>query len=119
MPHIIVRTPAALADLSRRFEPASVEREGVRIKYLELFQSLNDGRLLVDTFVSEDPLVQRFGITLRTRSSGDILIELHEAGNPRPTPGVHLAVQGLLDWIMAAYPATVVVQSNVRVAEQS
>ncbi len=117
MPHIIVRTPATLAGLGQRFEPASLEEDGMRIKYLELFQSLNDGRLLVDTFVSEDPLVQRFGISMRARTSGDILIELHEAGNPRPTRGVQMAVQGLADWIIRLYPATVVVQSNVRVIE--
>lgn len=117
MPHIIVRTPATLADLGQRFEPVSLEEEGVRIKYLDLFQSLKEDRLLVDTFVREDPLVQRFGIAMRARNGGDILIELHEVGNPRPTLGVHLAVQKLVDWISAAYPATVIVQSNLRSTE--
>lgn len=114
MPHVILRTPATLDEIGRRFEPMTVERDEVRIKYVELFESLRDGRLLVDTYIHEEPLAQRLALSVRARSSGDILIDLHEAGNPRPTHGVHSAIKHLADWIESLFPATVTVQSNLR-----
>ncbi|MFO7664193.1 MAG: tRNA (guanosine(46)-N7)-methyltransferase TrmB [Chloroflexota bacterium] len=114
MPHVVIRTPLDLSEFGREFRPQAIEVSGVRIKFLEVYQSFHDGALVVETYINEDPIVQRVGLELRPRASGEIVIALHDVGFPRPTWGVHLAIRTLLDLVQARYPATVIVHSTVR-----
>lgn len=115
MPHVVVRIPAPLEEIGRRFRPWSVDHDPVRLKYLEAYQSFHDGALLIEAYLNEPPVAQRLALELRPRATGDVVIGLHEVGFPRPTRGVHLAVHYLVRWLADHYPATVIVQSTLKI----
>jgi tRNA (guanine-N7-)-methyltransferase len=113
MPHVVLRAPVGVSALAARFQPRYVELDGAAIKYLEAYQSLHDGKLLVETFVNEEPLKQHICLAVRERTSGDLIVEMHDIGFPRPTAGIHQAIRYLADWIIEEYPATVIAHSNL------
>lgn len=114
MPHVVLRTPAQLDELAQRFRPTHEQLESVHIKFLEVYQSARDEALLVETYINEEPIEQRIGLLVRARAGGDVIVEPHAIGFPRPTRGVHLAVGRLTAWIEREYPATVVVNSTLQ-----
>jgi tRNA (guanine-N7-)-methyltransferase len=114
MPHVVLRLPVNITEIGRRFRPHVVESDATRIRFVEMFQSLHDGKLLLETYISEGPVMQRLGLEMRARSNGDITISLAEVGFPRPTDGVHLAIASLVNWLRAEFPALVVVQTNLQ-----
>jgi tRNA (guanine-N7-)-methyltransferase len=114
MPHVVLRFPVDMAEIGRRFRPHVVEIDTTRIRFVEIYQSLHDGKLLLETYINEGPILQRLGLELRARSTGDITISLAEVGFPRPTRGVHLAIASLVDWLRAEFPALIVVQTNLQ-----
>ena len=114
MPHVVLRLPVDIGEIGRRFRPHVVENDATRIRFVEIYQSLHDGKLLLETYISEGPIMQRLGLEMRARSTGDITISLAEVGFPRPTRGVHLAIASLVDWLRAEFPALVVVQTNLQ-----
>lgn len=113
MPHVVLRAPVGVPEIAQRFQPTYVVDDAVTIKFLEAYQSLRDGKLLVEVLVNEEPLKQRVCLAVRQRDSGDLIVELHDVGFPRPTAGIHQAIQQLADWIIDQYPATVVAHSNL------
>ena len=115
MPHVICRSPLSLADVAAQFEPMSAVAldRSIHITLLELFQSAEDGKLLVESYLKERPLEQRVAIKISQRDTGDWVIRLHEVGFPRPTPGGQLAIARLATWIASLHPATEIVHSNL------
>ena len=116
MPHVVLRLPADPPEIGRRFRPAVIEREAARIRFIEAYQSLHNGKLLIETYINEEPILQRLALEIRARPAGEIVIALAEVGFPRPTRGVHLAVGALVDWLREEFPSLVVVQSTLQEA---
>jgi tRNA (guanine-N7-)-methyltransferase len=116
MPHVVLRLPADPAEIGRRFRPAVLERETARIRFIESYQSLRDGKLLIETYINEDPILQRIGLEVRARPKGEIVIALAELGFPRPTRGVHLAIGALVEWLRQEFPSLIVVHSTLQEA---
>lgn len=114
MPHVVLRLPADVAEIGRRFRPHAVAIDETRIRFVDAYQSLRDGKLLIETYINEEPLLQRLGLQLRARPSGEVVISLAEVGFPRPTRGVHLAITALIEWLRAEFPSLVVVQTNLQ-----
>ena len=114
MPHVVLRLPADIAEIGRRFRPHTVAIDATRIRFVDAYQSLRDGKLLIETYINEEPILQRLGLQLRARPSGEIVISLAEVGFPRPTRGVHLAIASVVEWLRAEYPSLVVVQTNLQ-----
>jgi hypothetical protein len=114
MPLVVLRLPADPAEIGRRFRPTTFERESVRVRFVEAYQSLRDGKLLIETYINEEPILQRIGLELRARETGEIVIALAEVGFPRPTRGVHLAIAYLVEWLRQEFPALVVAQSTLQ-----
>jgi tRNA (guanine-N7-)-methyltransferase len=114
MPHVVLRLPGDTAAIGRRFRPATIESDAVIVRYVELYRSTRDGKLLIETYINEDPIRQRLGLELRARPSGEIVISLAEIGFPRATPGVHLAIRHLVDWLREEYPSLVVIQTTLQ-----
>lgn len=114
MPHVVLRGPADLDEIGRRFRPASLEVEGVHVRFVEVYQSLQHNHLLIETYINEAPIVQRIAIELRPRVGGELVVSLAELGFPRPTAGTHLAVGHLARWLGEEFPATVVVHSSLK-----
>lgn len=115
MPHVVLRGQPPLAEIGQRFAPRVFEFDGGHVRFVEAYQSLRDGKLLVETYISEPPVVQRLALEIRPRASGEVVIGLAEVGFPRPTPGVHHAIHCLVEWLREAYPATVVVNTTLQV----
>ena len=115
MPHVVLRAPVDLAEIGRRFQPGVIELDATLVRYVEAYQSLGDGKLLIETYINEDPILQRIGLEMRPRAGGEVVIALAEVGFPRPTPGVHLAIYHLVQWLRDTFPATVVVSTTLQV----
>lgn len=127
MPHMILRTRLDLEEIGRRFEPSAVERGNIRVKFIECYRSLRDEKLLVETFVTEEALQQRVCLSLRLHtgagkaldaSKTEIMIGLHDMGFPRPTRGIHVAIDHLSNWLREIAPGTEVVHSNLVTGNQ-
>ena len=115
MPHMIMQSPLSLQEIREQFRQVSRVEEGVAVRLIGLFESAEHEMLLIDTYVEEEPMSQRVGLTIRRRGEGEIILNVHEMGFPRPTPGVHRAVQVLSRWLGTLHPAMRVVKSHVRV----
>lgn len=113
MPHVVLRLPAELADIGRLIQPAAIELEATRIRYIEVYQSLYDGKLMIETYINEDPIRQRLALEIRARPTGEIVISVAEVGFPRSTPGVHRAIGHLVERLRQEYPSLVVIQTTL------
>lgn len=114
MPHMILRTTADIAEIGRRFTPSTIEQGDIRVKFIECYRSLYDGKLMIEALVDEGPLQQQVCLSLRPRVEvGELKIGLHEVGFPRPTAGIHVAIDHLGRWLRDIAPETEVVHSNL------
>jgi tRNA (guanine-N7-)-methyltransferase len=122
MPHMILRTPLTLEEIGRRFTPSTIEQGDIRVKFIECYRSLHDGKLLVETFVMESLLQQRVCLSLRLHtvkgtalepSKVEVMIGLHDTGFPRPTRGIHIAIDYLGKWLREIAPGTEIAHSNL------
>lgn len=107
MPHAVFVGTATLDEIAARFSP---QRFGgaIPVRLMQLFKALDqtgerDPMLLVETHVAEEPLPQRIALLLQARSSGELLVGLHDVGFPRPTTGVHVAVGRLSEWLLSLH----------------
>lgn len=114
MPHVVLRVPVSLDEIGHRFKPFDMEVNSTRIRFIDLYQSLGDGKLWIETYIIEDAIQQRIGIEIRARGTGELVISLAEVGFPRPTLGVHLAINTLVDWLREAFPSLIVVQTTLK-----
>lgn len=114
MPHVVLRGPADLNEIGRRFRPSAIGFNGGHIRFIEAYRALSDEKLLIETYINEDPIRQRLGLEVRSRGNGELVIGLAEVGFPRPTRGVHAAVGALASWLRAEFPALIVVHSALQ-----
>lgn len=99
VPHVVLFSSLDLDKIGDRFEPFHVQEEDIHIKYLNMYRSLDKDVLLMEIYVNEDPFQQRIALSIRGRPAGDLVISVYEIGFPRPTRGIHLAVQHLVSWL--------------------
>ena len=69
--------------------------------------------LLVEAYISEEPLDQRVGLVLHQRAPGEVLVTLHEIGFPRTTAGIHAALRLLSEWVASLHPDAFIKQHNL------
>lgn len=113
MPHVVMRSPLTLDDVARQFQPFYTATPTAEIKFIDLFRSTRHNNLLFETYIHEEPMSQRLGLSLNARRAGDWVLGLHEVGFPRPTAGLHQAVQTLADWLVSLHPDTEIVNSTL------
>lgn len=104
MPHAIVTSPISLDEIGRHFEPHAASMGTTSIRLNELYRSESNQSLLIDIYLSEEPMDQRAMLAITRRKEGDYLIHLHEVGFPRPTTGLHFAVYYLAQWLAGLNP---------------
>ena len=114
MPHVVLRGPVDLDEIGRRFRPTMTEFDGGLVRFIEAYRSLTDGKLLIETYINEDPIRQRLGLELRPRANDELVIGLAEVGFPRPTLGVHVAVGRLAAWLQEEFPALIIVSTALQ-----
>ena len=116
VPHVVISHPLTLDQIGRRFEPFHITSGSTHIKYLDMYHSLTHRLQLVEIYVSEEPYHQRVCLAVRRRQVGDVVVSLHEVGFPRPTPGIHLAVHHLVEWLCTLHPDVQIVGSTLNPA---
>jgi hypothetical protein len=111
MPHVILQCGLSLEEIASQFREQTCCGETGIIRFAALYRAEDRPLLLVDTFVEEEPLAQRVGLTIRPRrpagpgpGAGELVVGVHELGFPRPTPGLHAAVACLVRWLLALDP---------------
>ncbi|MBE0690822.1 MAG: tRNA (guanosine(46)-N7)-methyltransferase TrmB [Anaerolineae bacterium] len=108
MPHLVFQSPLTLDDVEARFEEKHIQPiDGTYIHFLRVWSS--DRHLLFETHIKEPTIDQRLALTLSARDDGRLTLQLSTLGHPRPTEGVHLAVNLLGDWLLALHPDAQVV----------
>lgn len=113
VPHIVLLSSLDLDQLANRFEPFHVQEDDIHIKYLNIYRSADKDMLLLEVYVGEEPYQQRIGLSIRGRQAGDLVVSVHEIGFPRPTRGIHLAIQHLLSWLKDQDPDLTIVNSTL------
>ncbi len=113
MPHVVLLSELNLDEFGRRFEPFHAQSEDVHIKFLNIYRSVDGRQLLVEVYVSEEPYHQRVGLSVRQRHDGDLVVSMQEIGFPRPTEGIHLAIQHLVEWLRALDPTLKIINSTL------
>jgi hypothetical protein len=103
----------SLNEIGSEFQPFQVTAGSTHLNYLDMYRSLRSAVQLVEVYVSEEPYHQRVCLAVRRRREGDIVVSLHELGFPRPTPGIHLAVHHLVQWLDALHPDVRVTTSTL------
>jgi tRNA (guanine-N7-)-methyltransferase len=118
MPNAIVYSPLTLAEMSAAYVPMSpVEYQdaATHVHFVTLYTESGGRGLLFDTFIDEPLIDQRLGIVIAERpgTPHEYVIRLDSLGYPRPTPGTHLAVRQVIDWLRSLHPDTAVRHSAV------
>lgn len=112
MPHAVIQTPLNQEQIGQQFRPAIFTIEKISVRFIDLYQSIENRSLVVDTYISEEPIEQRVLLTITWRETDDYLIHLHEVGFPRPTPGIQFALQCLTNWVCSLHEEAVVIREN-------
>jgi tRNA (guanine-N7-)-methyltransferase len=106
MPHAVISTPLSLGEIAQAFRPRTYTSGTIHVRLIELYCSLSGEGLAIDTYIGEDPFEQRVLLAITPRKQGDILVHMTEVGYPRPTPGMHAAINDLVEWLLTLSPAT-------------
>ncbi|MEW5986410.1 MAG: tRNA (guanosine(46)-N7)-methyltransferase TrmB [Chloroflexota bacterium] len=100
MPYVLLETPLTLAEIIERFRPQQFTLGEIHVKFLNVYQSQHQTELLIETYVTGEAMNQRLGFSIRRRVGGQMALQLHEIGFPRPTAGVHRAADHLAEWLL-------------------
>jgi tRNA (guanine-N7-)-methyltransferase len=126
MPHVVLQIPLSLVEIKVRYQPERDQPDrasanGVHVNWMQMFHSQDEQKLLVETYVKEEPVSQQFGLLIRYRRPGEVVIGLHEIGFPRPTMGIQVAIWHLANWIVGLHPEAKIVTHNcsARVMERT
>lgn len=117
MPHILLKSEMSLQQIAEIFEPWSYSVGGSSGHFTEIYQANTKPTLVIDTYVHEEFLDQRFLMAVTERAKGDFLVYHHEVGYPRPTTGLHRAVYELAQWLVSMSTTGKVLRSNLRIKE--
>lgn len=115
MPHAILDHPVALADIGRMFTRQQFNSAdgALIVRFIEVYTSVNDPSLLLETYISQEPLDQRLGLRIQRRDKGDLIIKVHDIGFPRVTVGVQFAVACCARWLLALHPDAALLDHNL------
>jgi tRNA (guanine-N7-)-methyltransferase len=117
VPHMVLLSTLSLDEIGERFTPFEAQVDNLRFRYLDIYRSLQHKMLLIETYVSEEPFHQRVGLAIRQRKEGDLVVSLQEVGFPRPTPGMHVAIDTLVNWLRELDPGLTVVSNTLSLAQ--
>ncbi len=113
MPHVVLESPLTLAEIADQFRPDSVTVGETAVSLIELFHSAQQNKLLIEAYVKEAALSQHIAAAIRCRQNGQLVVELHDIGFPRPTVGTHHLIRFIVDWLSSLHADTTVVNSTL------
>jgi tRNA (guanine-N7-)-methyltransferase len=114
VPHLVLRTMLTLERIAGHFRPRQAKRGQTSVRFAGLYHSSHGEKLLIDTYVNEEPVSQQIALLVRPRRPGELIISVHTLGFPRPTAGVHLAVRALAEWFISLDEGTRILAHDLR-----
>ncbi len=115
MPHLVFASPLEPEAIQKQFQKLEHQAQETNIAVIHAYHSENT--VLFETIVHEPTIEQHIALLLvRKSAEGQNLYTLKVAslGSPRPTPGVHLAVAQLGQWLLGLHPDNNLVVNKVR-----
>lgn len=114
MPNMILHMPLTLDAMYAAFAPFNLSRGDITVGFK--FAYVGPRTLLVETYVHEPTIEQRLGllVSVDPNEPQKLRVRVSSMGGPRPTPGVHIAVKALADWLVGLHPDARVLQDKVR-----
>jgi len=116
VPHVVLHLSMTAGEISRHFVPRSYSEDRFSIRLINLYHSPSRQTLVVDAYVREDPLEQRVFLMAKRRENDEYIVQLHEVGFPRPTSGIHFAIQYFADWLCSLHGDAQIIHHNLRIA---
>lgn len=113
MPHVTLHSSLTVEEIANQFRPQTFSEGDLSVRFVGVYQAAEYNMLLVDTYIEEQPVTQRIGITVRGKEEQKVILRLHEIGFPRPTRGTHQAIHFLSQYIQTLDPEARVVHSNL------
>ncbi|MHB8627265.1 MAG: tRNA (guanosine(46)-N7)-methyltransferase TrmB [Aggregatilineales bacterium] len=115
MPNAVLLSPLTLDEIAAHFQPTQHVSDENRIHWITLYREYAGHGLLIDTFIDEPLIEQRLGIVISATADepGRYVVRLDSLGYPRPTPGTHLAVHLVVEWLRRLHPDTQIVHRAI------
>jgi hypothetical protein len=114
MPHVVLHSPLSLDEIQAQYGRWQFSANDCHINFMELFRARAEEALFVETYIKEEPVTQRLGLTIRQREPGNYVISLHELGFPRPTLGVQRAIGQLAEWVLGLHEEARILHHNLQ-----
>ena len=113
MPHLVFTSPLTFDDMLARFERREYAEDGTHIAFLYGYRG--EHSLLFEVYVKEPTIDQRVAVMLVEREDAhEYTLQLGMLGHPRSTPGIHLAVRLLGEWLAGLHPEARVLKSKLQ-----
>ncbi len=113
MPHIVFQSPLAPDEIRAAFKPFDAHEGEIYVGFGEVYRGRNG--LLFEIHASEPTIDQHAALLLTPhgRAANEYTIQLSTIGHPRPTQGIHLAVNALHQWIAGLSEGTTIIQKKL------
>jgi hypothetical protein len=113
MPHVVFTSPVTLDQVHSSFERREYAEAETRIAITHSYHGKHS--LLYEVYVKEPTIDQHVALLLVERETvGEFTLQLGTLGHPRPTPGIHLAVKLLGDWLTSLHPEARILKSKLQ-----
>lgn len=113
MPHIVFHSPLTLVEMLDQFVSSDTGQGETHIAFLHGY--IGAHALLFEVFVREPTINQRVALIVLEREQPDeYTLQLSPLGHPRPTAGIHLAVDRLGAWLLGLHPEARILKNKVQ-----
>jgi len=113
MPHVVFTSPLTLDQVHSSFERREYAEDDTRIAITHSYRGKHS--VLFEVYVKEPTIDQHLAVLLVERETpGEYTLQLGTLGHPRPTPGIHLAVKLLGDWLTSLHPEARILKSKLQ-----
>jgi tRNA (guanine-N7-)-methyltransferase len=113
MPHLVFTSPLSLDEMLAPFERREHAQDDTHMAFLYGYRG--EHSVLFEVYVKEPTIDQRVALMLVKREKADeYTLQLGMLGHPRPTPGIHLAVRLLGDWLTSLHPEARVLKAKLQ-----
>jgi tRNA (guanine-N7-)-methyltransferase len=114
MPHLVFTSPLTFDEMLARFERREHAEDDTHIAFLYGYRG--EHSLLFEVYVKEPTIDQRIALMLVKREAPhEYTLQLGMLGHPRPTPGIHLAVRLLGEWLTSLHPDARILKDKLQV----
>jgi len=129
MPHCVLTVPLSLEAIAEAFTPfTTTDRrcadmageqaaQDLTVSFMAVYRG--SGSLLFEIHASEPTIEQHTALVLteHRRTPGEYTLQLSSIGHPRPTRGMHLAVETLSRWLTSLHPEASIRSYKIQSAE--